>query len=188
MLLLWTLSALAQDPPDPAVVQAEYRRLHEESVKLAQKHRWEGVERLYDEMLGLGVPLSYEDHMLAAQASRVEGDITEMLLRLDSAARIEPGSEADDLRAQVRSDWLYVELRTEPITPTLLDAKGLFLAPDQRAAIAYAKTGIEENGQYAGWLPPGRYRFAGHPFEITPEDEGTLSHTQNMSWGGKNLR
>ena len=29
---------------------------------------------------------------------------------------------------------------------------------------------------------------AGQPFEITPEDEGTFSHTQDMGWGGKNLR
>ena len=185
MFLLWTLAAYAEDPE---VVQAEYRRLHEESKKLAQKHRWEGVERLYDEMRALEVPLSYEDHMLGAQASRVEGDIAEMLLRLDAAAAIEPGSEADNLRVEVREDWLYVELTTEPLTPTLFDSKGLFIAADQRATIDYAKTQVEATGQYAGWLPPGRYRFAGQPFEITPEDEGTFSHTQDMGWGGKNLR
>jgi len=182
-MLLLSL-AFAQDP----VVLAEYRRLHDESAKLAQKHRWEGVERLYDEMNALGVELAYEDHMLAAQASRVQGDITEMLLRLDEAAALEPGSDADNLRNEVRNDWRYVELATEPLTPTLFDSKGLVLAQDQRAAIEYASTVVEETGQYAGWLPPGRYRFAGHPFEVRPDDEGTFELTQNMSWGGKNIR
>ena len=183
--MLWLVPmALAQDP----ALQAEYRRLHEEAEKLAGKHRWEGVERLYAEMLELGVEVRYDDHMLGAQASRVEGDITEMLLRLDAAAALEPGSEADKLRDEVRGEWRYVELQTEPLTPTLFHSKGLVLAQDQRAAIAFARGRVEETGQYAGWLPPGSYRFAGHPFQIEAEDEGTYSHTQNMSWGGKNLR
>ena len=181
MMLFLVATALASDP----ALQAEYRRLHEESEKLASKNRWEGVERLYGEMKELGVDLQFDDHMLAAQAARQRGDTGEMLVRLDKAAIVDPRPEATQLAAHVRSEWSFVVLTTEPLTPTELKQKGPMFAADERAAVEHAQTIIEETGAYTGWLPPSRYRFAGHPFEV---DGSEIEVTQNMAWGGKSLR
>lgn len=181
MFTLLVAIASAQDP----ALQAEYRRLHEESEKLASKNRWDGVERLYAEMKALGVDLEFDDHMLAAQAARQRGDTGEMLVRLDKAAIADPRPEATQLSAHVRSEWSYVVLTTEPLTPTELQQKGVMFASDERAAVEFAQAIVEETGSFTGWLPPSKYRFAGHPFDA---DGTEITVTQNMAWGGKSLR
>ncbi|MCP4808591.1 MAG: hypothetical protein GY884_24875 [Proteobacteria bacterium] len=181
MFTLLAAIAFAQDP----ALTAEYRRLHEEASKLAGKNRWEGVERLYVQMVELGIDVTFDDHMLGAQAARDRGDTVEMLVRLDKAAIVEPLPEATQLSAHVRTEWSWVVLTTEPLTPTILQQKGVMFAADERAAVEFAQAIVEETGEFTGWLPPSKYRFAGHPFEANGAE---IEVNQNMSWGGKSLR
>ena len=67
-----------------AASEAEHTRLAQEMRSLSDRGAWRGVEANYERMLGLerrGVVLSYEDHLLGAQAARDLGRITQVYQR-----------------------------------------------------------------------------------------------------------
>jgi hypothetical protein len=67
------VAPLAAEAAGKTASEAEHTRLAEEMRKLAQRNAWRGVEGSYARMLVIekdGVVLTYDDHLLGAQAAR----------------------------------------------------------------------------------------------------------------------
>ena len=89
MLVMWAaLVAVAGE------AEAEQYRLREELSSLAEKNAWSGVERTYEALEALGLPLSLEDMTLGALAARNEGNMLAALERLQRAVQLAP-ADAD---------------------------------------------------------------------------------------------
>src|SRR5262245_952307 len=90
-------SALGANTPDERGDSAERMRLHDELALLAKRKAWSGVERLYRKLEALGPPIARDDHLLAAEAARAEGNVLSAVHRLElAAAEPLPAPEADD--------------------------------------------------------------------------------------------
>ena len=174
LVLFLVLSiALAEDvvpenPADDPAVMAEYYRLHDEMQKLAKRQVWSGVNRYYEEMEALGVPLDYHDYVAGALAARHEGEVMVAYDRLQAAARIDGTREVIEWLWSIDTAYGRVTLATQPLEPSTLEVTQLPMLPDQRAAVEAAIRQVDETGAYDGMLPEGDYTFAGQLFTVTP--------------------
>ena len=162
MILLCTiLSALAQG--DEAR-QAEHVRLSETMQKLASRNAWEGVERTYQELGALGIPLTDGDHYLAAQAAWSLGDVDAVRLRLEQTLALRDDQEIKQWLAEIHNHYSTAQLTS---TGSLEIAEVPFAA-DQRAAVDYASAQLQSTGHFSGMLPNGNYTLGEHAFELFP--------------------
>jgi hypothetical protein len=166
----------AAEAADAAAAQAEHTRLSEEMRKLASRNAWMGVEKGYLNMLNVekqGAVLTYDDHMLGAQAARALGDTTAVYDRLLRARSKKKTDEVAAWIADIEGSYGRVELLKDVKwagTLTLTPDEMPF-APDQRAVIAVAFEAIKTKGEYKGLLPFGGYSLAGQHFEVKPGGE-----------------
>lgn len=174
VLLAWLLvaptAASAQDP------SAELRRLEGEIRALAQKNAWSGVDRTYQAMVALDIPLPGADHALAAQAAIADGDALLALLRLQRVVQAPevPDDAADAAaRDEARSALERLSTRYGPVSlsvgtgrdPSLVRPEPPF-APDERVAIQRATERLAADRLFRGLLPVGRYVVDGVTFEV----------------------
>lgn len=175
-LLLPTLAGTAASgraevvapPVDPEAAAAEARRLSQDIRQLAAREAWVGVERKFQELAALGVPLSYEDWWRGAQAARALGRVDEVYTRLQAAAALDPTREALDWLYAIDSNYGHVSLRAEPPRGVGLVVAEMPFDPDARLAVEWAVAEVGRAAAFEGLLPRGRYDFAAHPFVVEP--------------------
>ena len=152
-------------------VMAEYNRLTEEIRKLYKRQVWSGVERRYQELLVLNLPVNSDHLVAAAWAARSEGNISSCYERLRDSARLEESREVIEWLWSIDSNFGRVELSLDmPPKETFLPAlefERFPLEPDQRAAIGFAQDQVAETGSFTGMLPLGEYFYAGIPFRVS---------------------
>lgn len=158
----------AATPPDPEAAAAEARRLSQDIRQLAAREAWVGVERKFQELAALGVPLSYEDWWRGAQAARAVGRVDEVYTRLQAAAALDPTREALDWLYAIDSNYGHVSLRAEPPRGVSLRVAEMPFDPDARLAVEWASAEVGRAAHFEGLLPRGRYDFADHPFVVEP--------------------
>ena len=161
--------AVAAAPPlDPEAAAAEGRRLAQDIRQLAAREAWVGVERKFQELVALGVPLTYEDWWRGAQAARSLGRVDEVYLRLQAAAALDPTREALDWLYAIDSNYGHVSLRAEPPLGVALRVAEMPFDPDARLAVEWAVAEVGRAAAFEGLLPRGSYDFAAHPFVVEP--------------------
>lgn len=174
--LPWVGSAVAEAKKDK---DAELERLSQDMERLAKRNAWTGVVRKYREALELDVPILPWLHMLAFEAARNQGEMTQARQALVRAAQAEVSDpkqvEArDQAREQLAGlDAVYglvqIEVSAKRI-PALVRPEMPF-AMDQRKAIEVAQALLAEERAFQGILPLGRYMVDGVFFEVVAGPE-----------------
>ena len=161
--------ALAQDAN-----AAEKLRLEEEMKKLAGKNAWTGVERNYEALEALKLPLSFDDYFLGAQAARYLGKTYEQYSRLELAKKLD--SRPEILQEIEAIDSSYVRVELQGFEKRLVFVKPMVMpfAPDQRKSIEWSSTVTSNTGSFRGMLPPGEYVVV--PSPETPLDDPDAFH------------
>jgi hypothetical protein len=165
------VAPLAAEAAGKTASEAEHTRLAEEMRKLAQRNAWRGVEGSYARMLVIekdGVVLTYDDHLLGAQAARALGDVTNVYDRLLRARSVKSTPEVTGWIADIEGSYSRVELaRDLRYTGKIeLTVDEMPFAPDQRAVIGAASQALATNGSYTGLLPFGGYSLSGKHFDV----------------------
>ena len=168
-LLFGIMMLLAQ--PAFAGPQAEYNRLQEEATKLAARNAWKGVDRVYVQLTVLaekGIPLSYSDHMMGATASKSLGSVNDTWTRVTAANEMDPTIQSFEMLAVIFANYGPVSLRIKKNWEgdTELVAKDLGFNPEQQRVVQQARKDLEEERNYAGLLPLGRYVLGDKKFDI----------------------
>lgn len=158
--------AWAQDP-----TQAEKLRLEEEMKKLAAKNAWTGVERNYQALVALKVPLSFEDHFLGAQSARFLGKTFEMYDRLSEAQKIEAKDEILQEMLGIENRYGRIEIKGHPRKRPTLAAAVMPFAPDERKSIEYAMEVVLNTGSFKGMLPLGEYVVGDVTFNVASGED-----------------
>lgn len=168
LVALWVAPAPAWAGP---AEDAEHTRLSEEMRRLGSRNAWRGVEAAYlklEELEKKGVKLTFDDHLLGAQAARDQGQITQVYKRLRRAEAIRPADEVKGWIAEILASFGEVRIarddRWEGDT-SIVPAEMPF-APDQRAAIGAAQAVFDATGLYDGLLPFGQYTVGGKAFDV----------------------
>ena len=176
---LITLSIVCSMPAfaESNEVQAETVRIQSELERLTRRNAWKGVERAYQDLLALGVPLRAIDHLSGEQAARIRGDINAAYDRLSSAVGgIDPTAPQEDRAiadAIVRKTSIenrYGRVSIEVMVgrvPALVRFEWPF-AREERVCIENGRSVLADARTYSGFLPIGRYMVDGHFFEVTP--------------------
>ncbi len=174
---MWTLLALLLAAPSGAQEsQAELYRLQTEMNRLARETQWAGVERAYRAMVALEIPLSANDHLVAAQSAIARGDALKAMLRLQrvmDAASAPDDEAAAQARAEAASALNRIETRYGPVSVSVGEGRNPVLvrphapfAPDERVAVERAVRLVAEDRMFRGLLPVGRYVVDGKEFEV----------------------
>ncbi|MBT3221908.1 MAG: hypothetical protein HN348_22770 [Proteobacteria bacterium] len=157
-------------PPALAMAEcdnAERLRLEEEMRKLSQRNAWSGVERSYTSLEKMpGCVLPFEDYYLGGQSARYLGKVWEMYQRLMLAKEIDPQEGILDSLMGVDANYGRVDIKGSERRPPELTRGVMPFAPDQRKAIEWAQTVIENTGRFEGMLPAGDYDVGGNPFSV----------------------
>ncbi|MCB9764016.1 MAG: hypothetical protein H6739_29870 [Alphaproteobacteria bacterium] len=163
-VLLMPLPALAGEREE-----AELERLVEDLQRFSERQVWTGVERRYEQILGLGdVQVPREVHLTAAHAARARGDIAATLDRLERANRVERDDEVDAWILEINEQYGRVTLLTVPPRGIDMRAEVMPFEPDKRKVVELAVRELEEEGVFIGMLPAGRYQMGGREFEVIP--------------------
>lgn len=163
--LLWASPAHASQKE----IQAEAVRLVQQMDKLAAKGAWTGVERAYEQLVSLKVPVAVQIHLMAAQAAQSRGDQTEAWRRFLRVLAVDGlHAEAHLQLATIQATYGEVTLTvhkkwSEPVT---LEAKDLGFDPEHFSALEKASSSLEEERTYHGLLPLGRYTLGPVAFEV----------------------
>jgi hypothetical protein len=182
--LVYALPAAAADQ----AAQAERVRLQEEMRRLAGKSTWRGVDAAYVKMLALeknDVVLDYEDHFMGAEAARELGRITDVYDRLLRARARKKVDACEAWIAEIESAYGRVDLsRDDRYTgEAALTPSEMPFDPAQRNAIGAAQLALQNNLEYKGLIPFGKYTFGGHSFDIGPGG-AVVTHYLSTSGGG----
>lgn len=179
MLSLWLLTvALAADP----VSEAERVRLSQDIKQLAQREVWVGVERKFQELQALELPLGFDDLYRGACAARALGDVQAVYDRLKAAAAIEPRRDVVDWLYAIDHAYGKVTLIADPPKRVTLSVAEVPFDPDERAAVLAAIDRVAREGGFSGLLPRGTYTFVDHEFRVEP---GVSQHIEVNMRGRK---
>ena len=163
--LLLALTGSAHAAPDEHAM-AEYQRVSQQLLELADRNAWGGVERTYRELRSFGVPLSFEDHMGGARSARALGDVTSLRQRLRFANALSPGNEeVEGWLGEIKRNYGEVSLLCDP-GKVALEREGTPFDPNQNAAIQFAQQEVERRGEFDGLLPAGNYAFDQFTIEV----------------------
>ncbi len=168
--------AVAQD----AQALAEKNRLVEEMKKLAQRNAWGGVERSYEQLTELRVPVEYDIHLLGAEAARSLGKTYSMYRRLERAVELDPQPEVLQTIKAMEKSYGRVKVLGNSRWKVELERPSMPFAPDERKSIEYAKAILAEAGEFEGMLPAGDYLIGGKAFTVeagTKWQEVTVERT-----------
>jgi hypothetical protein len=158
--------AVVAETPELAKARAEFVRLEREIEKLSSRNAWVGVERAYQDLVATGLPVQFQDFVAGAYAARALGDVGAARDRLLAANAIREDRSVIDWLFQIDSTYGAVALDGDPGVELVEEA--LPFETDQARAVQYAKERVKETGAFHGYLPPGRYTFAGHTLDIRP--------------------
>ncbi len=146
---------------------AEARRLSDKLGRLVARQAWAGAATTYEELLGLGAPLGFQDLWIGAQLARRVGDQQTTYERLLQAARLEESVEVVEWLWTLEQEYGRVVLFvSDEFRPARLEAASLPLDPDKRLAMKRAQGAIIEEGRFRGMLPVGRYQLGHVSFEV----------------------
>lgn len=149
--------------------QAELDRLVEDINRFAERQTWSGVERRYEQLLALDdVEVPRDVHLHAAHAARASGHMDATLDRLQRAAKLKRTDEVDGWILDINENYGRVTLATVPPRSVEMVAELMPLAADQRQAILTGMKALNEDGEFVGMLPAGKYTLAGREFEVVP--------------------
>lgn len=178
-----------------AATAAEVVRLENTMNTLAQKSSWEGVERMYEKLTRLEVPLSTHIHYTAALSAQSQGQIDVAWERLERAVRDEAAVKREKKGKVDYRKTLPTEVSEED--PDLGVAKGALdalrsrygrvnivvdgrrlavlirlgakpFSTTEREAIATAQTQLSQKFVFSGPLPVGKYMVDGEMFVVAP--------------------
>lgn len=158
------------------IAQGEYYRLSHEMNKLAQRGAWSGVERAYHAVEGIGLPLSFDDHLRGANAARARGDIATTRARLMAAHTQREDRQVIEWLWRIDEGYGTAVLRTEG--PGTLERTGASFLPEELAAVAFAQRQLAEAGAFSGYLPAGTYTLDGERFDVAPRTAVEVTATQ----------
>ncbi len=170
MLLFGLVLALASQPvapDDPAAIEAEARRISAEIRSYAADGKQAGVERGYRSLLGLGVRIDPELHVIAADVARDRGDSMTALARL---YRVPRGSRVGDRVREFHDHVLerYAYLRVS-LQPGVVVGVPTFFSPDEAKAAQRLASTVAETGVFVGLVPKGEYTFGGRGLVLEPQ-------------------
>ncbi|MDG1481945.1 MAG: hypothetical protein P8R54_20305 [Myxococcota bacterium] len=164
--VLWAAPAAAQD----AVVIAEQERLQKELQTLISREAWDGVERIYQQLIELessGVMVTYAEHMLGAQAAQQRGDVVATRVRLEAALAQWSTDLARNWLADINTNFGQVT-----ITPlrgraaVAISVDDMPFEQERRLAIDFAQQQLDSEQSFEGYLPTGRYRIGEQSFTV----------------------
>jgi hypothetical protein len=166
LLLAALLSCLAGPAWAKDVAEAEHERLSEEMKQLAERRVWSGVERNYQELVALGVPLTLEDYLQGAYAARELGQVKAVHERLTAAAKLKPRKDVVDWLWDIDNNYGVVELVATTGRHAELSAAEMPFDPNQRKCVEQAIERARDDNTFVGMLPKGEYTFAGQKFTV----------------------
>lgn len=150
--------------------RAEFVRLEREIRKLSSRSAWVGVERAFEELVATGLAVQFEDYVAGAHSARALGHVHASRERLLAANAIREDRAVIDWLFEIDSSYGLVALDGDPGVELVEEA--LPFETDQARAVQYAKEQVKEKNAFHGYLPPGRYTFAGHTLNIQPRVQG----------------
>ena len=165
LLLLWGGPVMAGGTnADAEIAEAEQVRLLEEMGRLVQRQAWSGVERYYQELIGLGVTIDAESYVQGAHAARGLGDMQACYDRLREAARTSSDRSIIDWLWAIDSNYGTVKLEAE--VGSTLAVEVWPIDTEQRKAVQRAITVVAEQGGFTGMLPVGDYTVNTHVLTV----------------------
>ena len=137
---------------------AEYIRLAQEMQKLATRNAWAGVERNYEQIVATGVPPTFDDYLIGANAAKAIGDVTSAKERLLAANAMKEDPDVLNSLWDIDSNYGPISLMGDP-TKVTLRAGALPFDPNQAKAVEFATAQVATTGAFEGLLPQGTYHF-----------------------------
>ena len=150
----------------PGHVQAEYERLNMEMERLSERQAWRGVDRMYVQMIDLGVVPSYSDNLLAAEASRHLGEVAQQYERLKLAASQQNTADLESSIRRIENTHGLVQLSIARPKDAALILTTPGINPDTRRTVEAAERMLQTKGEFVGMLPSGDYNFSGRTVSI----------------------
>jgi len=151
-------------------IKAEQARLRAEIRGLVEKDAWQGVEKLYQELLLLeskGIKLDAVDHLQGAVSARESGNIAATIQRLEIALELAPNMKEKSWLVSLREKTGKVKLTGALGSSDSLQMENPPFEPDLVMAIRVANNSLQETGKFSGYLPTGLYRFGENSFEVS---------------------
>jgi len=158
--------AMAQDCDE-----GERQRLANEARDLAKRNAWSGVERAYNNLLGTGCSLSFDDHELGAESAEKLGKTFEVYERLAVAREIDQRSKIVEEMESINQQFGRVRIKGDPRFRPELVRESMPFAPNQRKSIEYAVQVVANTGSFEGMLPRGEYQIGTRTFTVEPGDD-----------------
>ncbi len=156
--------------------EAERVRISGDMDRFSKRGNWKAVEKKYKEILGLGLDIPFEDHLLGAQAAFNLGKVKQTCLILeraielaaDSSELAEAKASAESWLSEIYSTFFPVELSISKSFdgPRDLQISELPFMPEEQDAYNKAKKTLEEQGTFKGMLPVGEYMLGGQSFVV----------------------
>ncbi|MFT5684920.1 MAG: hypothetical protein ACI8RZ_005865 [Myxococcota bacterium] len=176
---LLTSPAMAQD--EAAV--AEQERLQKELQTLVSREAWEGVERVYQQLIELessGVMVTYAEHILGAQAAQQRGDVVSTRRRLEEALAQWSTDLARNWLADINANFGQVTITLPQRTraPVPIDADDMPFEPERRFAIEFAQQRLDADRSFEGYLPIGSYHIGEQAFTVASGRRAQVQVTQ----------
>lgn len=153
---------------DPRYLNAEYKRLSQEMNRHVSRQRWDKASRVFWEIKGLGVDITYDDWYLAAEINQEVGIIAQTKECLREAYELRSTTQVEDWRKLIEDQYGDVVLEVKSNDDFDFSPKFEMSDPVKRNAVAYAKTQLEEERSFSGMLPIGSYHFVGEDFAVEP--------------------
>lgn len=150
--------------------EAEHVRLQNEIGSLVARSAWRGADRVYEQMVALRLPLTFDDHWLGAQTAKALGNVNDTHVRLKAAEALGPTELLYEELAQLYAAYGMVKVKVskdheQPVLRTL----EMPFDPVMARTIDAARVAVEADNAYDGLLPLGRYEVAGTRFDVIGE-------------------
>ena len=165
--VLWAAPAAAQD----AAVIAEQERLQKELQTLISREAWDGVERVYQQLIELessGVMVTYAEHMLGAQAAQQRGEVIATRMRLEAALAQWSTELARNWLADINANFgqVTITLPMRSRTAVAISVDDMPFEQERRLAIDFAQQQLDSNRRFEGYLPIGSYHIGEQSFMV----------------------
>lgn len=182
-LLAATLSANAGEPSSadagevrtPEQVASIYRQQAWELHRLAERDAWTGVERVYDDLCRLGIPLTADEYLIGANSAQAAGNLLAVRERLELAHAQREDREVIEWMFRLDQSFGRVVIVDERRKRPRLTSDKAFFMPDATRSLQYAISMLE-TGRFEGLLPVGTYHYGAEVFEVSSEGSTELRH------------